>query len=81
MQDYLLKIKSCYERIRAVGDFISDSSLQAKLLGNLIIAYHHFKTIFYLTTTEANGRSFDDFSRMLISEEYSKKKVWIGYKR
>jgi gag-polypeptide of LTR copia-type len=80
MQDYLSKIKSCYERIRAAGDSISDSSLQAKVLGNLTTAYHHFKTTFYLTTTEANGRSFDDLSRMLISEEYSRKKSGLDTK-
>ena len=80
MQDYLSKIKSCYERIRAAGDSVSDSSLQAKVLGNLTTAYHHFKTTFYLTTTEANGRSFDDLSRMLISEEYSRKKSGLDTK-
>jgi hypothetical protein len=80
MQDYLLKIKSCYERIRAAKDFISDSSLQAKVLRNLIIAYYHFKTTFYLITTEANGRSFDDLSRILISEKYSRKKLGLDTK-
>jgi hypothetical protein len=81
MQNYLLKIKLYYERIRVAKDSVSDSSLQVKVLGNLITAYYHFKIIFYLTTTEANGRFFDDLSRILISEEYLKKKVWIKYKR
>jgi hypothetical protein len=74
MQDYLLKIKSYYERIRAVRDSVSNSSLQIKVLVNLTTAYYYFKIIFYLTTTEANRRSFDDLSRILISEEYFKKK-------
>jgi hypothetical protein len=80
MQDYLSKIKSCYEKIRAAGDSVSDSSLQTKVLGNLTTAYHHFKTTFYLTTTKANGRSFDDLSRILISEEYSRKKSGLNTK-
>jgi hypothetical protein len=80
MQDYLSKIKSCYEKIRAAKDSISNSSLQAKVLENLTIIYHYFKTTFYLTTTEANGRSFDDLSRMLISEEYSRKKSGLDIK-
>src|SRR5277367_4341994 len=80
MQDYLLKIKSCYERIRAAGDSVFNSSLQAKVLGNLTSAYYHFKTTFYLTTTEANERSFDDLSRMLISEEYLRKKSGLDIK-
>jgi hypothetical protein len=80
MQDYLSKIKLCYERIRAAGDSVSDSSFQAKVLGNLTIAYYHFKTTFYLTTIEANGRSFDDLSRMLISEEYLRKKSGLDTK-
>jgi hypothetical protein len=80
MQNYLLKIKSCYERIRAAKDSVSDLSLQAKVLGNLIIAYYYFKTTFYLITTETNGRFFDDFSRMLISEEYLKKKSGLDIK-
>jgi len=70
MQDYLSKIKLCYKKIRAVKDFISNSSLQVKVFGNLTSAYYHFKMIFYLTTTKANGRSFDDLSRILIREEY-----------
>jgi hypothetical protein len=80
MQDYLLKIKSCYERIRAVKNYISDSSFQAKVLKNLIISYHYFKTTFYLTTTEANGRSFDNLSRILISEKYLRKKSGLDIK-
>jgi hypothetical protein len=80
MQDYLSKIKSCYERIRAAKNSVSNSSLQAKVLGNLTTAYHHFKTTFYLTTTETNGRSFDDLSRILISEKYSKKKSKLDTK-
>ena len=80
MQDYLLKIKSYYEKIRAAKDSVSNSSLQAKVLGNLTSAYHHFKTTFYLTTTEANGRSFDDLSRILISEKYLKKKSRLDTK-
>jgi hypothetical protein len=80
MQNYLLKIKSCYERIRAAEDSVSNSSLQAKVLGNLIIAYYHFKTTFYLITTEANRRSFDDLSRILISEKYLKKKLGLNTK-
>jgi hypothetical protein len=66
MQDYLLKIKSYYKRIRTAKNFISNSSLQVKVLGNLITAYYYFKTTFYLTTTEANERFFDDLSRILI---------------
>ena len=80
MQNYLSKIKSCYERIRAAKDFIFDSSLQAKVLGNLTTAYHHFKTTFYLTTSEVNGRSFDDLSRILISKKYSRKKSKLDTK-
>jgi hypothetical protein len=80
MQNYLSKIKSYYERIRAAKNFISNSSLQVKVLGNLIIAYHHFKTIFYLITTETNRRFFDDLSRILISEKYSRKKSKLDIK-
>jgi hypothetical protein len=80
MQDYLSKIKSYYKRIRAVKNSISDSSLQIKVLGNLIIAYYHFKTTFYLTTTKANERSFDDLSRILISEKYLRKKSKLDIK-
>jgi hypothetical protein len=80
MQDYLSKIKLYYEKIRAVKDFIFNSSFQVKVLGNLIIAYYHFKPTFYLITTETNKRSFDDFSRILISEKYLKKKFRLDIK-
>jgi hypothetical protein len=80
MQDYLLKIKLYYERIRVAGDSIFNSSLQVKVLENLITAYYYFKTTFYLTTTEINGRFFDDFSRILISEKYSRKKSGLNIK-
>jgi hypothetical protein len=80
MQDYLSKIKLYYKRIRAAGNSISNSSLQAKVLGNLISVYYYFKTTFYLITSEANGRFFDDFNRMLISEKYLKKKLELNIK-
>jgi hypothetical protein len=80
MQDYLLKIKSYYERIRAVKDFIFNSLFQAKVLGNLITAYYHFKITFYLTTSKINKRFFDDLSRILISEKYSRKKSGLDIK-
>ena len=80
MQNYLLKIKLYYERIRAAGDFVFDSSFQIKVLENLISAYYHFKITFYLITTEVNERFFDDLSRILISEKYSRKKSELDIK-
>jgi hypothetical protein len=35
---------------------------------------------FYLTTTEANERSFDDLSRILINKKYLKKKSGLDIK-
>jgi hypothetical protein len=35
---------------------------------------------FYLTTSEANRRSFDNLSRMLISEKYLRKKSGLDIK-